>query len=75
MTHGWNPYSSTLGSANRPSSGSFINAEEPGLGFYFNGEIDSGSEIQTQSYGNGMKQLIGIVVVDLVSQTARNLST
>ena len=66
----------TLGSANRPSSGSFTNAEELGLGFYFNGELDSGSEIQTQTYGDGVKQLIGgMIVVDLVKQTARNLST
>lgn len=47
-----------------------------GLGFYFNGELDSGSEIETQSYGDGVKQLIGgMIVVDLVNHTARNLST
>lgn len=75
-TQGWDQYDLTLGSANRPSSGSFTNAEELGLGFYFNGELDSGSEIQTQSYGNSVKQLIGgMIVVDLVNQTARNLST
>lgn len=73
---GWDQYDLTLGSANRPSSGSFTNVEELGLGFYFNGELDSGSEIQTQSYGNGVKQLIGgMIVVDLVNHTARNLST
>lgn len=75
-TQGWDQYDVTLGSANRPSSGSFTNAEELGLGFYFNGELDSGSEIQTQTYGDGVKQLIGgMIVVDLVKQTARNLST
>ena len=72
----WDQYDLTLGSANRPSSGSSTNANELGLGFYFNGELDSGSEISTQSYGDGVKQLIGgMIVVDLVNQTARNLST
>ena len=75
-TQEWDQYDLTLGSANRPSSGSFTNAEELGLGFYFNGELDSGSEIQTERYGNAVKQLIGgMIVVDLVNQTARNLST
>lgn len=65
-----------LGSANRPSSGSSTNAEELGLGFYFHWELDSGSETQTQIYGNDVKQLIeGMIVVDLANQTARNLST
>ena len=46
------------------------------MGFYFNGQLDSGSEIQTEIYGDGVKQLIGgMIVVDLVNQTARNLST
>ena len=75
-TQRWDQYDLTLGSANRPSSGSFTDAKDLGLGFYFNGELDSGSEIETQTFGDGVKQLIGgMVVVDLVNQTARNLST
>lgn len=75
-TQKWDQYDLMLGSANRPSSGSSTNAEELGLGFYFNGELDSGSETQTQIYGNDVKQLIeGMIVVDLANQTARNLST
>lgn len=71
-TQGSVQYDLTLGSANRPSYGSFTNAEELGLGFYFNGELDSGCEIQTQIYGDGVKHLIGgMIVVDLVNQTAR----
>lgn len=65
----------TLGSANRPSSGSHTNAEELGLGLYFNGESDSGREIQTQNYGNSVKQLIGrMIVLYLVNQTVMSMS-
>lgn len=38
--------------------------------------LDSGSEIQTQRFGNGIKQYLeGMIVIDTNNQTARNLST
>ena len=66
----------TSGSPNRPSSGSYADATDQGLSFFFNGMLDSGSEIQTQMFGNGIKQYLeGMIVIDTNYQTARNLST
>jgi len=44
--------------------------------FYFNGEIDFGSEIQTRKDGSKVKQSIeDMIVVDTNNHTAGNLST
>ena len=75
-TKAWDQYDVTSGSPNRPSSGSYTDATDQGLSFFFNGMLDSGSEIQTQKFGNGMKQYLeGMIVIDTNYQTARNLST
>lgn len=72
----WDQYDDTLGSANRPSSGSYTDATDQGLSFFFNGELDSGSEIETEKFGNSVKQFLqGMIVIDTNNQTAKNLST
>jgi len=76
VTQQWDQYDITLGSDNRPSRGSFTEATDQGLAFYFNGVIDSGSEIQTQSFGPNRPQFLeGMIVIDTNNYTARNLST
>ena len=66
----------TLGSANRPSRGSSAEATDQGLAFYFNGEIDSGSQMTTESFGlSRIQYLEGMIVIDTNHRTARNLST
>ena len=72
----WNQYDVTSGSANRPSRGSSAEATDQGLAFYFNGEIDSGSQMTTESFGlNRPQYLEGMIVIDTNNRTARNLST
>ena len=75
-TKAWDQYDVTSGSPNGPSSGSYTDAIDQGLSFFFNGMLDSGSEIQTERFGNGIKQYLeGMIVIDTNNQTARNLST
>lgn len=60
----------------RPSSGSYAEAPNLGLGFFFNGGIDSGSSTNLQVLSNDTKiWLTGMVVLDLETKTARNVST
>ncbi|KAL6715932.1 hypothetical protein ACLMJK_006894 [Lecanora helva] len=72
----WNQYDTTLGSAHRPSRGSFTEARDQGLGFFFNGQLDSGSELETEVFGDKRPQFLeGMIVIDTNNKTARNLST
>lgn len=71
----WSQYDVSLDEPNRPNSGAYIDAAELGLGFYHNGEIDSGSQTSLQSLKNFRGFVPGMVVVDTAHQTARNVST
>ena len=72
----WEQFDVTSASPHRPNRGSFAEATDQGLAFFFNGQIDSGSEIGTESYDTKWRQFEpGMIVMDLNNQTARNLST
>ena len=76
VTKTWDQFDVTLGSPNRPSRGSYTEAKDQQLGFYFNGMLDSGSELESQDLGSGNYQFLeGMIVIDTGNQTARNLST
>ena len=72
----WGQYDTSLSVANRPSSGSFAEARDQQLGFFFNGMLEKGSQVSTESFGyNDNVFLDGMVVVNTSDHTARNLST
>ena len=72
----WGQFDITFGSPNRPSSGSYAEARDKGLGFFFNGELDSGSQESTTKFGDSGKVFLdGLIVLDTTLHTARNLST
>lgn len=72
----WGQYDVSDGSPNRPSSGSFTYSKDQALGFYFNGQLDSGSSQETQDLGDAAKVFLeGMIVVDTNKRTARNIST
>ena len=72
----WDKYDIGSQIQHRPSSGAFTEARDLHLGFFFNGQLDSGSDTQTQALGDDPKLFIdGMVVVDTSKKTARNLST
>lgn len=72
----WDQFDVTSGSQWRPSNGLAAEAPELGLGFYFNGEIDSGSSQLTEVLGDEHKIFLqGMVVVNTTSQSASNIST
>lgn len=72
----WDQYDITSASPMRPSHGLAAEATELGLGFYFNGEVDSGSSQQTQYLGDYFKIFLeGMVIINTTSQTATNIST
>lgn len=59
----------------RPSAGAHAEATDLGLGFYFNGEIDSGSSQETQVLNTTDILLEGMIVINTTDLTARNVST
>ena len=60
----------------RPSAGAYAEAIDLGLGFYLEGQLNSGSSTETQVLGdNGFQFLNGMIVLDLNAQTAMNIST
>jgi hypothetical protein len=73
----WNQYDVTSASPLRPSSGSYAEAPEQGLGFYLNGQIDKGSSTVTINMGNDTLGLDGMIVLNLTDTTksGRNLTT
>ena len=76
VTKVWNQFDVTLGSPNRPNSGSHAEATDQGLSFYLNGVLDNGSELETEGLGTNSKQYLqGMIVINTNNQTAKNLST
>lgn len=71
----WGQYDLTLSVPHRPSSASSAEVPELGLAFYFNGELDRGSELGTDIGVNDKVFIPGMIVIDTQNQTARNLST
>ena len=72
----WSQYDTSAEIANRPSEGSATEARQQSLGFYFNGQIDSGSSTETQNLGNtGTMFLKGMLVINTADKTIKNLST
>lgn len=72
----WGQYDISLSVANRPSSGSFAEARDQQLAFFFNGMLEKGSQVTTESFGyTDHVYLDGMVVVNTADHTARNLST
>jgi hypothetical protein len=59
----------------RPCSGASAFDKDKGLAFYYNGEQDWGSSSDTRVLLDTTQFLDGMMVLDLYSQTARNLST
>ncbi|KAL9103417.1 MAG: hypothetical protein Q9163_001519 [Psora crenata] len=75
-TQTWGQYDTGLTVEIRPSSGSFTEARDQQLAFYFNGQLDSGSDIRTSSLGEETEVFIeGMIVINTANHTARNLST
>ena len=72
----WNHYDVSQGTLNRPSSGSSTEARDQGLAFYLNGELDSGSSLETTGLVSGHPVWLGgMIVINTNNQTARNIST
>lgn len=59
----------------RPSFGAAAEAPDQGLGFYLNGQLDNGTSTETLAVGETTFYLDGMMVIDLVNQTANNIST
>ena len=72
----WNHYDVSQGTLSRPSSGSSTEARDQGLAFYLNGELDSGSSLETRGLGNNDPVWLGgMIVINTNNQTVRNIST
>lgn len=72
----WNAIDLSSNHIIRPASGASAEAPDLGLGFWYNGQLDSGSATQSQSLGDGViKFMMGMIVIDFYTGTAKNLST
>jgi hypothetical protein len=74
----WNQYDSHSvcpEAPNRPNAGAWDVAQDQGLAFYFNGQVDSGSSYDTMRLGSYSYPITGMMVIDTINQTARNVST
>ncbi|KAJ6016030.1 hypothetical protein N7540_010621 [Penicillium herquei] len=74
-SHSWDQYDISLDAPYRPAGGSYAEATEQGLGFYLNGFIDNGSSINYADFSNFRRYLDGLIVVDISTQEAVNIST
>ncbi|KAL1883407.1 hypothetical protein Plec18167_002411 [Paecilomyces lecythidis] len=71
----WNQYDVTLNAPERPASGAYAEAPELNLGFWLNGEIDTGSDNNLALKPGFERYLDGFVVIDTDKQMALNVST
>jgi hypothetical protein len=74
----WNQYDVSANVPQRPSRGSYAEAPDQGLAFYFNGQIDKGSSSQTTQMGNTTLGMEGMIMLNITAEAgpqARNLST
>jgi hypothetical protein len=74
----WNQYDVSAAMPQRPSRGSYAEAPDQGLAFYFNGQIDKGSSTQTTKLGNDTLGMGGLIMLNMTAEAgplARNLST
>ncbi|KAF2032840.1 hypothetical protein EK21DRAFT_98668 [Setomelanomma holmii] len=71
-TQVWNQYD--LQQTTTPSYGLSTEAPDQGLAFYLSGQVDNGTEPYTRTVGDSATLLNGMMVIDLVHQTARNIS-
>ncbi|KAH7392922.1 hypothetical protein BKA66DRAFT_509939 [Pyrenochaeta sp. MPI-SDFR-AT-0127] len=72
-TQNWNQFD--LGQLRTPSYGLSAEAPDQGLAFYMHGQTDNGTEPYTRTDGDTTTLLNGMMVIDLVHQTAKNIST
>ena len=77
MDHSWGQFDTGLTVENRPNSGASAEARDQNLAFYFNGQLDTGSQVQTEfTLGDNSKPFLeGMIVINTQDKTARNLST
>jgi hypothetical protein len=71
-TQTWRQYD--LRQTTTPSYGLSAEAPDQGLAFYLSGQVDNGTEPYTRTVGDSVTLLSGMMVIDLVHQTARNIS-
>lgn len=73
---GWSQYDVSITVPQRPNSGAYTEAPDLGLGFYYNGELDSGSsQGMDLILGSMLEFLPGMVVLYFNNHTAQNFST
>jgi hypothetical protein len=74
--HQWQSINASSANLQKSSYGASADVPDQGLGFYFNGEINNGTSADTASFTvyNSIP-LEGMVMVDTVGNTSRNIST
>lgn len=71
----WDRYDTSLNLPYRPAGGAYAEATDHNLGFYLSGFIDQGSDSDYANLTNFRQYINGLVVVNITSQNAVNIST
>lgn len=64
-----------IGTLTTPNYGSSAEAPDQGLAFYLHGRTDNGTNIAAKNSGDVQTLLDGMIVIDLVERTSKNVST
>lgn len=72
-TNTWNQFD--IGTLNTPNYGSSTEAPDQGLAFYLHGRTDNGTNIGAKDSGDVQILLDGMIVIDMVRHTSKNIST
>ncbi|KAF3041559.1 hypothetical protein E8E12_007679 [Didymella heteroderae] len=72
-TNTWKQFD--ISTLNTPSYGSSTEAPDQGLAFYLHGRTDNGTNIGAKDSGDVQTLLDGMIVIDMVHHTSKNIST
>ena len=71
----WDQYDVTSAGGHRPNHGAWAEAPDLGMAFYYGGLLDNGSSLDTDVLKTRKQFLQSMQVLDLKTQTAKNVST
>jgi hypothetical protein len=72
----WDQFDISSSSTIRPSEGAYASAPDQGLGFWYGGQVNNGSDSGSTGLGNGVIPVQGLMVINMTASVAkaRNIS-
>jgi hypothetical protein len=73
--NGWSPVNMSGPNIRRLNGGAYAEAPDQGLAFYFNGQLDNGSDSSVANSSEFYEFVAGMLVIDFTNEKVRNIST